>query len=184
MPRPAAPARSSCSSFDAQGVTVIASASAGPKAAYLRELGVAHVLDSRRPDLAEAVRAIVPGGVDVVFDSVGRATFETTLRAVRPMGLIVAFGQSSGPVAPIDIARLSGLTGEGLPGSLTLTWPTLSDHNAAREALVTRAAAVFEAVLDGTLRPAIAAALPLRDAARAHERLESRDLIGKVLLEA
>ena len=168
----------------AQGVTVIASASAGPKAAYLRSLGVEHVLDSRRPDLAEAVRAIVPGGVDVVFDSVGRATFETTLRAVRPMGLIVAFGQSSGAVPPIDIARLSGLTGERLPGSLTLAWPTLSDHNATREALVARAAAVFEAVLDGTLRPAVAASLPLRDAARAHELLESRDLVGKVLLQA
>jgi NADPH2:quinone reductase len=168
----------------AQGVTVVASASAGPKTEYLRSLGIEHVLDSRRPDLAEAVLATVPGGVDVVFDSVGRATFETTLRAVRPMGLIVAFGQSSGPVPPIDIARLSGLTGEGLPGSLTLTWPTLSDHNRTREALVARAAAVFEAVLDGTLRPAVAASFPLREAARAHELLESRSLVGKVLLEA
>ncbi len=167
-----------------QGVTVIASASPGPKAAYLRSLGVEHVLDSRRPDVEDAVRDVVPGGVDVVFDSVGRATFETSLRAVRPMGLIVEFGQSSGPVPPIDIARLSGLTGEGLPGSLTLTWPTLSDHNATPEALGGRAAAVFEAVLDGTLRPAIAGTFPLREAARAHELLESRSVIGKVLLEA
>jgi len=168
----------------AQGVTVIATASPGPKTAYLRSLGVDHVLDSRRPDLADAVLGVVPGGVDVVFDSVGRATFETSLRAVRPMGLIVEFGQSSGPVPPVDIARLSGLTGEGLPGSLTLTWPTLSDHNATRKALVGRAAAVFQAVLDGTLRPAIAGTFPLREAAHAHELLESRSVVGKVLLEA
>jgi NADPH:quinone reductase len=167
----------------AQGVSVIASASAGPKTEYLRSLGLDPVLDARRPDLADAVLAIVPGGVDVVFDSVGRATFETTLRSVRPMGLIVAFGQSSGPVPPIDIARLSGLTGEGLPGSLTLTWPTLSDHNTTRAALAARAAAVFDAVLDGTLRPAVAATFPLREAARAHELLESRAPVGKVLLE-
>lgn len=167
-----------------QGVMVIASASPGPKTDYLSSIGVDQVLDSRRPDLADAVHAIVPGGVDVVFDSVGRATFETSLRAVRPMGLIVEFGQSSGPVPPIDIARLSGLTGEGLPGSLTLTWPTLSDHNGTREALVRRAAAVFGAVLDGTLRPAVAATFPLRDADRAHELLESRSVVGKLLLEA
>ncbi len=167
-----------------QGVMVVASASPGLKAEYLRSLGVDHVLDSRRPDLADAVHGVVPGGVDVVFDSVGRTTFETSLRAVRPMGLIVEFGQSSGAVQPIDIARLSGLTGEGLPGSLTLTWPTLSDHNATRDALVRRAAAVFEAVLDGTLRPAVAGTFPLREAARAHELLESRSVIGKVLLEA
>jgi NADPH2:quinone reductase len=141
------------------------------------------VVDSRRVDLVEAVRAIVPDGVDVVYDSVGRATFEASLRAVRPMGLIVAFGQSSGPVAPMDVARLSGLTGEGLPGSLWLTWPALTDYNSTREALAGRAAAVFEAVLNGTVTPAIAESLPLRDAARAHELLEARSVIGKILLE-
>jgi NADPH2:quinone reductase len=166
-----------------QGATVLATASSPAKAAYIRSLGVEHVLASRDPDLARAVRDIVPGGVDVVYDSVGRSTFETTLRVLRTGGLIVAFGQSSGPVPPIDIARLSGLTGEGLPGSLWLTWPTLSDHNATRDALVGRAAAVFEAVLDGVLQPSVAATFPLRDAARAHERLASREVIGKILLE-
>jgi NADPH2:quinone reductase len=166
-----------------QGVRVLATASSEPKADYLRGLGVEQVVDSRGVDLVEAVRAIVPGGVDVVYDSVGRATFEASLRAVRPMGLIVAFGQSSGPVPPMDVARLSGLTGEGLPGSLWLTWPALTDYNATREALVGRAASLFAAVLDGTIRPAIAESLPLRDAVRAHELLEARSVIGKVLLE-
>jgi NADPH2:quinone reductase len=96
----------------------------------------------------------------------------------------VAFGQSSGPVPPVDIARLSGLTGEGLPGSVWLTWPSLGDYNATREALAGRAAAVFGAVLDGTITPAIAASLPLAQADRAHELLEARGVIGKVVLEA
>jgi NADPH:quinone reductase len=166
-----------------QGTTVVGTASSTEKARFVRSVGARHVLDSRRPDLADAVRALVPGGVDVVYDSVGRATFESTLRAVRAGGLIVAFGQSSGPVPPIDIARLSGLTGEGLPGSLWLTWPTLNDHNATRSALVDRAAAVFRSVENGGLRPSVAAIYPLREAARAHERLEGRDVIGKILLE-
>jgi NADPH:quinone reductase len=104
-----------------QGVQVLASASSPQKAQYLRSLGVEQVINHRHADLVEAVRGIVAGGVDVVFDSVGRATFEASLRAVRAKGLIVAFGQSSGPVPPMDIARLSGLTGEGLPGSVWLT---------------------------------------------------------------
>jgi NADPH:quinone reductase len=166
-----------------QGVRVLAGASSQPRTQYLRSLGVEHVINHRHADLVEAVRSIVAGGVDVVFDSVGRATFEASLRAVRAKGLIVAFGQSSGPVPPMDIARLSGLTGEGLPGSVWLTWPTLTDYNSTRQALVGRAAAVFGAVLDGTIRPAIAASLPLRDAARAHQLLEAREVIGKVLLE-
>jgi NADPH:quinone reductase len=166
-----------------QGVRVLASASSAQKTQYLRGLGVEHVINHRRADLVEAVHAIVAGGVDVVFDSVGRASFEASLRAVRAKGLIVAFGQSSGPVPPMDIARLSGLTGEGLPGSVWLTWPTLTDYNATRQALVGRAAAVFGAVLEGTIRPVIAASLPLRDAARAHQLLEAREVIGKVLLE-
>jgi NADPH:quinone reductase len=166
-----------------QGVTVLASTSSERKAEYLRSLGVEQVIDHRHADLVEAVRGVVAGGVAVVFDSVGRATFEASLRSVRPKGLVVAFGQSSGAVASMDIARLSGLTGEGLPGSVWLTWPTLVDYNATREALVGRAAAVFDAVLDGTIRPAIAESLPLRHVGRAHELLEARAVIGKVLLE-
>jgi NADPH:quinone reductase len=166
-----------------QGVRVLASASSPQKAQYLRKLGVEHVIDDRHVDLVEAVHGIVAGGVDVVFDSVGRATFEASLRSVRAKGLVVAFGQSSGPVPPMDIARLSGLTGEGLPGSVWLTWPSLTDYNATRQALLGRAAAVFGAVLEGTLRPAIAGSLPLAHAAHAHQLLEAREVIGKLLLE-
>jgi NADPH2:quinone reductase len=165
-----------------QGVTVLASTSSERKAAYLRELGIPHVLRGGA-DLAAEVRRVVPAGVDVVYDSVGRATFEASLHAVRSKGAIVAFGQSSGPVAPMDIARLSGLTGEGLPGSVWLTWASLTDYNSTREALVNRARAVFAAVQDGTLNPAIAETVPLREAAHAHQLLESRTVIGKVLLD-
>lgn len=166
-----------------QGVRVLATTSSPQKAEYLRGLGVEQVINHRDVDLVEGVRGIVPGGVDVVFDSVGRATFEASLRSVRPMGLVVAFGQSSGPVPPMDIARLSGLTGEGLPGSVWLTWPSLTDYNATRQALLDRAAAVFGAMREGTIRPAIACSLPLTEAARAHELLETREVIGKILLE-
>jgi NADPH:quinone reductase len=166
-----------------QDVRVLASTSSPQKAEYLRDLGVEHVVNHRVIDLVEAVHSVVAGGVDVVFDSVGRVTFEASLRSVRSKGLIVAFGQSSGPVPPMDIARLSGLTGEGLPGSVWLTWPTLTDYNATRHALLGRAAAVFASVREGTLRPAIASSLPLTDAARAHELLDAREVIGKVLLE-
>jgi NADPH2:quinone reductase len=166
-----------------QGVTVLASASSDRKAAYLQGIGVEHVINSGRVDVVEAVRAVVPDGVDVVFDSVGRVTFDASLRAVRPRGLIVAFGQSSGPVPPMDVARLSGLTGERLPGSIWLTWPTLVDYNSTREALAHRAAAVFEAALNSSIQPMIAESLPLQHAARAHELLEARAVIGKILLE-
>jgi NADPH2:quinone reductase len=166
-----------------QDVKVLASTSSPQKAEYLRDLGVEHVVNHRDIDLVEEVHSIVAGGVDVVFDSVGRATFEASLHSVRSKGLIVAFGQSSGPVPPMDIARLSGLTGEGLRGSVWLTWPTLTDYNATRHALLGRAAAAFASVLEGTLRPAIASSLPLTDAARAHELLDAREVIGKILLE-
>jgi NADPH2:quinone reductase len=167
----------------ADGVKVIASTSSAAKCEYLRGIGVEHAVDYRIDDLVEAVHQVVAGGVDVVFDSVGRATFEASLRSVRPRGLVVAFGQSSGPVPPMDIARLSGLTGEGLPGSLRLAWPTLTDHNATRQALEDRAAAVFGGVLDRTLVPTVAESMPLRQAARAHELLESGSVIGKLLLD-
>lgn len=167
-----------------QGMTVLASTSSRQKAEYLHSIGVEHVINYRESDLVEAVRAIVPDGVDVVFDSVGRATFEASLRSVRPKGQFVAFGQSSGPVPPMDIARLSGLTGEGLPGSLWLTWASLGDYNDTRDALVRRAAEVFKAVLDGAISPTIAGSLPLSNAARAHELLETRAVTGKLVLEA
>jgi NADPH:quinone reductase len=162
-----------------QGVTVLASASSDRKAAHLRGIGVEHVINSGRVDVVEAVHAIVPDGVDVVFDSVGRVTFEASLRAVRPRGLVVAFGQSSGPVPPMDVARLSGLTGERLPGSIWLTWPALVDYNSTREALAHRAAVVFEAALNSSIQPMIAESLPLQHAARAHELLEARAVIGR-----
>jgi NADPH:quinone reductase len=101
---------------------------------------------------------------------------------VRAGGLIVAF-QSSGPVPPMDIARLSGLTGEGLPGSLWLTWPSLTDYNATGQALIARGAAALGRCWRRRFDRAIAEVLPIRDAARAHQLLQARKVIGKVLLQ-
>lgn len=166
-----------------QGAAVIGTVSSEAKAAFLRDLGVAHVVNRHQEDVVAAVRRVAPAGADVVFDSVGAATFEVSLRAARAKGVIVAFGQSSGPVPPTDIARLSGLTGEGLPGSLWLTWPTLVDYNATPDDLARRAAAVFDAVAVGDIVPAVAESFPLARAADAHRLIESGTVIGKVLLE-
>jgi NADPH:quinone reductase-like Zn-dependent oxidoreductase len=95
-----------------------------------------------------------------------------------------SLGRQRFSVRALNSTSESGLTGEGLPGSVWLTWPTLTDYNATRQALLGRAAAVFGAVREGTLRPAIASSLPLTDAGRAHELLEAREVIGKILLEA
>jgi NADPH2:quinone reductase len=133
---------------------------------FLIQQGVTVLASTSSEEKAEYLRSI---GVEHVID--------------HRQSELVAFGQSSGPVPPMDIARLSGLTDEGLPGSVWLTWPTLADYNSTRDALVRRAAAVFGAVLDGTISPAIAGSLPLRRAARAHELLEARATTGKLLLE-
>jgi len=114
--------------------------------------------------------------VQVVYDSVGRTTFEKSLGSLAPRGMLVLFGQSSGPVEPFDPLLLSR------KGSLYLTRPTLFHYVAAREELAERAGEVLGWVRDGTLRLRIDRELPLADAARAHEFLEGRRTMGKVLL--
>jgi NADPH2:quinone reductase len=99
------------------------------------------------------------------------------------MGQLVAFGQSAGPVPPFDPAVLSGIHPVGGPGSLTLTWPTLNDHNATPELRRWRAAEVFELVVQGVLKPEIDATLGLSEAAEAHRRLEQGNVLGKLVLD-
>lgn len=94
----------------------------------------------------------------------------------------MAFGQSSGPVPPVDIARLSGLNGDGVAGSLWLTWASLSDYHTTVDELRASAAAVFAAVRSGAIRVRIAEALPLSGAEKAHRMLEARTVAGKLLL--
>jgi NADPH2:quinone reductase len=159
------------------GARVIGTCSSEEKEKLAREAGAEHVIRYDREEFAEEVRRLTEGrGCDVVYDSVGQATFEGSLRALRPRGLLALFGQSSGPVPPFDLARLNGL------GSLFVTRPSLAHYTADRAELELRAAAVLGAVAEGSLTVRIGARYPLAEAEEAHRALEGRRTTGKVLL--
>lgn len=156
-----------------RGATVIGTVGSEEKAALAKEHGCAHVIVYRHEDVVARVRDI--GLVDVVYDSIGKDTFLSSLDCLRPRGLMVAFGQSSGPAPPIDPRLLAQ------KGSLFLTRPKLGDYAQGVE-LQARARELFDAVASGTLRVRVAQTYPLRDAARAHADLESRKTTGSTLL--
>ncbi|APD09142.1 MULTISPECIES: quinone oxidoreductase family protein [Thermus] len=156
------------------GATVYATASTEEKRALARSLGADYALPYE--GFAQAVKALSGGGVDVVYDGVGQATFLESLEALRPRGYLVLFGQSSGPVPPQDPQILNR------KGSLFLTRPTLHHYTASRKELLWRAGEVFQAVREGWLKVLIGAEFPLEKAQEAHEALEGRKTTGKVLL--
>ena len=162
----------------ARGGTVIATAGGPEKCETVRALGAAHVVDYRSVgDLAGEVRRLTDGrGVAVVYDGVGKDTFDASLASLRPRGMLVLFGASSGQVPPFDIQRLNAA------GSLFLTRPTLGHHLATREELEWRAGEVLGAVADGSLHVAIGGRYPLTQAADAFDDLEGRRTQGKLLL--
>jgi NADPH2:quinone reductase len=156
---------------------VIGTVSSPEKARVAREAGAHETIDYTRQDFEAETRRLTQGrGVPVVYDSVGRTTFEKSLGCLAQRGMLVLFGQSSGPVEPFDLQVLSR------KGSLYVTRPTLSHYVATREELLERAGDVLAWVRDGTLRLRIDRELPLAEAARAHEALEGRQTAGKVLL--
>ena len=158
------------------GAIAIGTVSTDAKAEAARAAGYAHTIRYDRDELVPAVRAFAPPGVDVVYDSVGAATFDRSLDCLRPRGMMVLFGGSSGPVPPVDLQVLNR------KGSLYVTRPTLGAYTATRAELESRAAEVLGAIGKGALRIAIDRILPLADAAEAHRLLESRATSGKVLL--
>jgi len=163
----------------AAGAKVIATVGGDAKAAIAREAGADVVVDYGRERFADAARAATGGrGVDVVYDSVGKDTFEQSLDCLALRGTMVTFGQSSGKIPPFDPLVLSQ------KGSLYLTRPSLHTYVHTRAELLARAADVFERVRSGRLAVRIAAEFPLAEAARAHDLLESRAALGKVLLIA
>ena len=125
---------------------------------------------------AEAKRLTEGRGVDVVYDSVGRATFDKSLNVIRPRGMLVLFGQSSGAVPPFDPAVLNSR------GSLFLTRPSLAHHLATRDELLWRTGEVLDLVGSGALKVRVSKRYALAEAARAHQDLESRKTTGKLLL--
>lgn len=159
------------------GADVIATVGSEEKAAVVRDLGCRHIINYREEDIVERVRDITKGkGVPVVYDSVGQDTFQASLNSLACRGTLVSFGQASGKVPPFDIAQLSAM------GSLYLTRPTLFDYIRTREQLLQSSGALFEHFLKGDLKLEIAQEYPLRDAALAHQALESRITRGSTLL--
>ena len=160
------------------GARVLTTVSTAEKAKLSREAGADVVIDYTTQDFeAEARRETGGRGVQVVYDSVGKTTFEKSLASLAPRGLLALFGQSSGPVAPFDAQILS------LKGSLYLTRPSLfAGYIANRQELLWRAGDVLGWVRDGQLKVRIGLEHPLAEAAEAHRALEGRRTTGKVLL--
>ena len=159
------------------GARVIGTVSTEEKAKLAREAGADDVILYTQTDFAAETRRLTGGrGVDVVYDSVGKTTFEKGLDILRPRGYMVLFGGSSGPVPPFDLIQLSQ------KGSLYVTRPTLTHYVATREDLEMRAGAVFSMIAMGKLKLRIAHTYPLEDATQAHRDLEARRTTGKLLL--
>lgn len=158
------------------GAHAIGTASTPEKRALAREAGADHVVPYE--DVVKAAKDATGGvGVDVVYDSVGQTTFADSLGCLRPRGLMVLFGQSSGPVQPIDPQILNR------GGSLFLTRPMMTHHVATPEELHMRTAELFDWIRTKVLHIRIDSRFPLAAAARAHEAIESRRTAGKILIE-
>jgi len=159
------------------GAEVIAVTGSGDKAEIARQHGAHHTILLGRGDLAARVREITGGrGVPVVYDSVGKDTFFASLDCLRPLGLMVTYGNASGPVppfSPLELARR---------GSLFLTRPTLFTYIARRRDLSRGAAELFEVIATGAVKIRIGQLWPLAEAARAHRELESRRTTGSTVL--
>ena len=166
-----------CQMARQRGAHVIGTVSTEAKAALARAAGAHEVILYAEQDFEIETRRLTGGsGVDVVYDSVGQTTFAKSLGSLAPRGMLVLYGQSSGPVAPVDPQLLSQ------KGSLFLTRPTLGHYVASRTELVERASAVLGWVADGSLKVSISREFPLSAATEAHIEMEARRTTGKVLL--
>lgn len=147
------------------------------KAAVAKEHGCDHPIVYTRDDFVERVSEITGGAkVPVVYDAVGKATFDGSLECLRPRGLMVSFGNASGKPAPLDVITLSQ------KGSLYLTRPSLMAYTAAREELLESARALFDVIAAGAVKVEVNQRFALRDAADAHRALEARETTGSTLL--
>src|SRR3954453_1678816 len=159
------------------GATVIGTVGSAAKAEIARAHGCDQVIVYAEGGFAEQVRAITGGkGVAVVYDSVGKNTFEESMRCLRRRGLLASFGEASGDPDPVAPRRL------GQMGSIYLTHPSLPDYTATREELLTTANDLFTMVQSGRIRVDISATYPLHEAARAHGDLEARRTTGSIVL--
>jgi NADPH:quinone reductase len=159
------------------GARVIGTASSQEKADLARSAGADEVIVFTQQDFDAEVKRLTGGkGVDVVYDGVGKATFEKNLNVMRLRGMLVLYGMSSGPVPPVDPAKLSE------KGSLYMARTTLAHFTATREELLARSGALFEMIANGKLKLRIAKTYSLAEAAQAHRDMEARKIAGKLLL--
>jgi NADPH2:quinone reductase len=159
------------------GARVMGTCSTEEKETLARQAGADEVVRYTERDFASAAREWTAGaGVDVVYDSVGRTTFEASMQSLRPRGLLCLYGQSSGVVPPFDLNRLNAM------GSLFVTRPSLAHYTASRAELEERAGAVLGAIAGERLQVRIGAKYPIEQAGDAHDALEQRRTTGKVLL--
>jgi NADPH2:quinone reductase len=160
-----------------RGARVIATVGTADKAALARQAGADETILYREEDVPAAVKRLTEGrGVEVVYDAVGKDTFEASLNCLRPRGLMVSYGNASGPVPPFPALLL------GQKGSLFLTRPTLNHYTLTRAELEGRARDLFEWVAEGWLKLHIGATFPLAQAAEAQRALGARETTGKILL--
>ena len=166
-----------CQMAKMRGARVIGTVSTDEKAKLAREAGADETIIYTRQDFEAEVKRLTDGkGLQVVYDAVGKDTWDKSLNSLAPRGLIALYGQSSGPIGQIDPQILN------TKGSLFLTRPSLNHHTASRDELQSRAGEVLGWIRDGKLRLRMEFAFPLKDAAEAHRALESRKTTGKVLL--
>jgi len=166
-----------CQVAKMRGARVVATAGGPEKVRIAHDAGADEAIDYKSQDFEAEVKKFTGGkGVEVVYDSVGKTTFEKSLNCLARRGMMILFGQSSGAVPPVDPQVLNQ------KGSLYLTRPTLFHYAAAREDLLERAGQVFEWIRNSKLRISIFREVPLADAAEAHRMLESRETTGKLVL--
>ena len=166
-----------CQMAKALGATVIGTVGSAAKGELARAHGCDHVIDYSREDFTRRVREITGGeGVPVVYDGVGKDTFMGSLDSLRPLGMMVAYGNASGPVPPFDLLLLTQ------KGSLYITRPTVANYTAKRADLEALGAELFEMVGSGRVRIEINQTYPLADAAQAHRDLEARRTTGSTIL--
>ncbi len=166
-----------CQWLKALGATVIGTVGSDQKVEVARAHGCDHVIVSTREDVAKRVREITGGeGVPVVYDSVGKDTFMASLDCLKPLGMMVSFGNASGKVPPFDIGILAQ------KGSLYLTRPTLGTYTAARADLEATAKDVFAVIGEGKVKVEVRHRYPLAEAAQVHRDLEGRKTIGSIVM--
>ena len=158
------------------GATVIGTVGSPQKAEFAQAHGCHHPIRYNDEDFVARVQEITGGkGVDVVYDSVGQSTFMNSLDCLRPLGMMVTFGQSSGPIAPFELGLLSA------KGSLFVTRPTLMTYTAKREDLLAHARDLFDVVQSGAVKIEVRQEYPLSEAAQAHRDLEARKTTGSTV---